>query len=106
MKKVTALALSAIGILAMQSACAQDLSKRSLVERALTLKDHEILVGGALGYGDSSSDSGFNLGLDVGYGLSNDITLGLGGIRYRFLARDNDEQGLELTVVLERSRQC
>lgn len=76
---------------------ANENSERSLVKRAFTLKDGEIQVGAAIGYGETGdeSDWGFNGG--ASYGVTDDFTVGLGELRYRVLARPDDSTGLELT---------
>jgi len=82
---------------AMQAHANQEFSKRNLTERALTLKENEILVGGAVGYGKTNSRDAWFLGLNGAWGVTDDLSLGLGHLRYRFIDRANDRDGLELT---------
>lgn len=77
-------------------ASANKLSEQNLVERSLTLKDSEMVLSGAVFRGKTGDDSDTALGLSVGYGLTDNLTLGLGGARYRFMERANDGKGLEL----------
>lgn len=70
------------------------------VLRPLTLTDGTIAVGGALAWGEEKDDSRAMLNLNAAYGLTDDLTLGLGGLNYRVLARPSNEMGLELAVGL------
>ena len=70
------------------------------VLRPLTLTDGTIAVGGALAWGEEKDDSRAMLHLNAAYGLTDDLTLGLGGLNYRVLARPDNEMGLELAVGL------
>jgi opacity protein-like surface antigen len=70
------------------------------VLRPLTLTDGTVLVGGALAWGEENGDSRGELNLNAAYGLTDDLTLGFGGINYRVLARPDNELGLELAVGL------
>ena len=83
---------------AVQAQAAQEYSKRNLTERALTLKQGEILVGGAVGYGKTNSEDDWMVVPFAAYGITDDLTLEPGGLRYRFIDRPNDNAGLELTV--------
>lgn len=77
---------------------AHSLSKQNLVQRSLTLKDGEILLGGALAYGKTGKADDVIWGAQAAYGINDNLTLSLDGLRYRLLARSNDNQGLELTL--------
>jgi opacity protein-like surface antigen len=68
--------------------------------RPLTLTDGTIAIGGALGWGEEKDDNRAALSLNAAYGLTDDLTLGLGNIDYRILARPNNGTGLELAVGL------
>jgi len=70
------------------------------VLRPLTLTDGTISVTGALAWGEEKDDSRGELYLNAGYGLTDNLTLGFGGLNYRILARPDNEMGLELTVGL------
>ena len=68
--------------------------------RPLTLADGTMAVSGALMWVEEENDSRGELNLNVGYGLTDDLTLGLGGVSYRILARPDNKTGLELAVGL------
>lgn len=68
------------------------------VLRPLTLTEGTVLVAGAVSVGEENDDSRGEVNIYAGYGLTDNVTLGLGGIHYRFLARDNNKTGLELSV--------
>jgi opacity protein-like surface antigen len=70
------------------------------VLRPLTLTDGTIAVSGALAWGEEKDESRAVLNLNLGYGLTDNLTLGLGGVSYRVLARSDNETGLELAVGL------
>jgi opacity protein-like surface antigen len=70
------------------------------VLRPLTLTDGTISISGALAYGEEKDDSRFALNLNAAYGLTDNLTIGLGGINYRVLARPDNEKGLELAIGL------
>ena len=77
---------------------ANQLSERNAVERGLTLKDGEIQLGGAVSYGKTGDEDDTGLVLGGAFGINDDLTVGLGGVRYRFMARPGDGNGLEVTV--------
>ncbi|MCC2614980.1 porin [Aestuariibacter halophilus] len=86
-------------VLMSSSTLAAQLSPANPVLRPLTLKDGEVVLGASIGYGDSEDDNGGQLGLNAAYGITDDLTLGLGGIRYRMLSRGSDTAaGLELAI--------
>lgn len=76
---------------------ANEISKSSIVKRALTLKSNEISLGAGIGYSETEDSNSWGIGLAAGYGITDDWTIGIGTIRYRALARQFDEEGLELT---------
>ena len=96
MKQATVIGLALASITA--SASAHELSNSNLVERSLTLKDSEMVFAGGVYHGDSKRENETGVGLAVGYGISDNFTVGFSGLRYRFLARPNEGSGLELTV--------
>lgn len=85
-------------LLTSASVFAETTYPTNTVLRPLTLTDGTILVAGALALGEENNDSRGSASINLGYGLTDDITLGLGGIHYRFLAREDNKTGLELTV--------
>lgn len=87
-------------LLASSSALAATEYPENPVLRPLTLTDGTIAIGGALGWGEEDDDNRVVLGLDAAYGLTDDLTLGLGGLTYRLLARPSNGTGLELAVGL------
>ena len=70
------------------------------VLRPLTLTDGTVSIGGGLTWSEEKDSDSLGLNLNIGYGLTDNLTLGLGGVNYRILARENNETGLELTVGL------
>ena len=71
------------------------------VLRPLTLTDGTISVGGAIAWvAEEEDDQRGEINLNIGYGLTDNLTLGLGGINYRVLARPDNKMGLELAVGL------
>lgn len=90
--------ISAALLLTSASAFAETEYPQNPVLRPLTLTDGTVFVGAALARAEEKDVKRTVLGLHVGYGLTDNVTLGLDGIKYRFLARDNNSTGLELTV--------
>ena len=70
------------------------------VLRPLTLTDGTISVSGALGWGEEKDENLSFLLLNVGYGLTDNLTIDVGSLEYRILARPDNELGLELSVGL------
>ncbi|MDG1750809.1 MAG: hypothetical protein P8I03_04000 [Thalassotalea sp.] len=68
--------------------------------RPLTLTDGTVELSGALAWGEENDKSRGELNLNAAYGLTDNLTIGLGGLNYRILARDNNQTGLELAVGL------
>lgn len=66
--------------------------------RPLTLTDSTVALSGAIAVVEEGDDSRGEINLNAAYGLTDDLTLGLGGLEYRVLARPNNEMGLELTI--------
>lgn len=79
------------------TASANKLSEQNLVERSLTLKDSEVVLFGGLFHGETGNENDTGLGLSAAYGFTDNLSVGFGGARYRFMERANDGQGLELT---------
>ena len=94
-KLLTALTL----ICASTSVLADGLSPANPVLRPLTQVDGEVALSGALAYGEESNDDKtWNLGLNAAYGITDDFTVRLSGLSYRFLAREGNKEGLELAA--------
>jgi opacity protein-like surface antigen len=70
------------------------------VLRPLTLTDGTIAISGALAWGEENNDSRGEVYLNAAYGLTDNLTLGFGGLNYRVLARPDNKTGLELAVGL------
>lgn len=87
-------------LLASSTAFAQTEYPENPVLRPLTLTDGTIAVSGALAWGEENDKSRGDFNLDAAYGLTDNLTLGLGGLNYRVLARPDNKTGLELAVGL------
>jgi len=87
-------------LLASSAAFAETDYPQNPVLRPLTLTDGIISVGGSLAWAEENDDSRGELNLNAAYGLTDDLTLGFGGINYRVLARPDNKTGLELAVGL------
>ena len=87
-------------LLASSTAFAETEYPENPVLRPLTLTDGTISVSGALAWGEEKDQRRGELNLNAAYGFTDNLTVGLGGLNYRFLARDNNEKGLELAVGL------
>jgi len=87
-------------LLASSAAFAETEYPENPILRPLTLTDGTIAVGGALAWGEEKGDSRVALSLNAAYGLTDDLTLALGGLKYRILARPENERGLELALGL------
>lgn len=70
------------------------------VLRPLTLTDGTVSIGGSLAWVEEDDDSHGEVNFSAAYGLTDDLTLGFGGLNYRVLARPDNEMGLELAVGL------
>ena len=55
-------------------------------------------ISGALAWGEENDKSRGELSLNAAYGLTDNLTIGLVGLNYRILARENNKTGLELAV--------
>jgi len=77
---------------------AQTLSPQNEVLRPLTNKAGEALVGAGVGYLDGDKDSKWTAGVSANYGITDDITVGVEGITYRFLSRADNATGFEATI--------
>ncbi len=87
-------------LLASSSVFAETEYPENQVLRPLTLTEGTIVIAGALAWGEEKNDSRGELGLNAAYGFTDNLTVGLGGLNYRVLARPDNEMGLELSVGL------
>ena len=87
-------------LLASSTVIAETEYPENPVLRPLTLTDGTISVGGALAWAEENDDSRGELNLNAAYGLTDNLTLGFGGINYRVLARNDNKTGLELAIGL------
>ena len=70
------------------------------VLRPLTLTDGTIALSGALAWAEENDDNRGEVNLNIAYGFTDNLMLGLGGVNYRVLARTDNKTGLELMVGL------
>jgi opacity protein-like surface antigen len=70
------------------------------VLRPLTLTDDTISVGGALMWGEEGNNNRGDLALNAAYGITDNLMVDFSGLTYRFLARSDNNTGLELAVGL------
>ena len=87
-------------LLASSTVSAETEYPQNPVLRPLTLTDGTISVSGVLAWGEEKDNRHSDLNLDINYGLTDNLMLGLGGINYRVLARPDNKTGLELMVGL------
>lgn len=87
-------------LLASSSVFAETTYPENPVLRPLTLTDGTVALSGAVALGEEKDDSHSDINLNVAYGLTDNLTLGLGGLNYRVLARQDNKTGLELAVGL------
>ena len=86
-------------LLASSTVFAETEYPENRVLRPLTLTDGTISVGGAIAWvEEEKDDQRGQINLNIGYGLTDNLTLGLGGLNYRVLARPDNKMGLELAV--------
>jgi opacity protein-like surface antigen len=70
------------------------------VLRPLTLTDGTVTVSGALAWVEENDENRGELNLNAAYGLTDNLTIELGNVNYRVLARPDNNTGLELAVGL------
>lgn len=93
--------LVSIGLLLASSAVfAETEYPQNPVLRPLTLTDGTISVSGGLAWVEENDENRGELNLNAAYGLTDNLTVYLGGLNYRVLARSDNETGLELAVGL------
>lgn len=68
------------------------------VLRPLTLTEGIISVGGGLAYIEEGKDDRGHINVHAAYGITDDLTVSLGDIRYKFWDRHDNATGLELTA--------
>ncbi|MCY7294785.1 porin [Alteromonas sp. a30] len=97
-KRIIALVL--LGLSASTSVQAAS-SPGNLVERPITLADGETSLSLGAVYGEKQNGV-HNWGADIqlGYGITEHLTLDFSGLRYRFMQRPENGTGLELTAGL------
>ncbi len=93
-KTLTALAL----ILATSSAVAETEYPTNPILRPITLMDGTLAVTAGVVSGEESDENRKKTFVNLGYGITDNLTIGFGGIKYRFLAREDNKHGLELAV--------
>lgn len=87
-------------LLASSTVSAETEYPQNPVLRPLTLTNGTISVSGVLAWGEEKDNRHSDLNLDINYGLTDNLMLGLSGISYRVLARPDNKTGLELAVGL------
>lgn len=97
--------ISMVIVLASSSVLANDEAVKKQypdnpILRPLTLTDGTVAISGALAWNKEKDESRAELNLNAAYGLTDDFTIGFGGLNYRVLARKNNQTGLELAVGL------
>lgn len=85
-------------LLASSVAYADSSYPQNQVLRPLTLSEGTIFVGGSLARSEENDDQRNQLNFDLAYGLTDNLTIGLGGLDYRILARPHNGSGLEVSV--------
>jgi opacity protein-like surface antigen len=91
--------LTTLALVSISSVTFAATSPKNLVERPITLADGELQVAGAIQYGEKvDGEKEWNLVPHFAYGITDDLTVSLGEVRYRFLERRNNKTGLELTT--------
>jgi len=96
-KLITTIALLSIS----SSVFSASTSPQNLVVRPLVLADSELALSGAVLYGEQTDDEKeWRILPGIAYGLTDDLTLGFGDVRYRLMSRSANRTGLELTAGL------
>ncbi|GHF94084.1 porin [Thalassotalea marina] len=85
-------------ILSSSAVLAETVYPKNPVLRPITLTEGTIAVGGAVAYVEEGDDDRGNINFHAAYGFTDDLTLSLGDIRYRFWDRLDNGTGLELTA--------
>lgn len=93
------LAFVALTSLTSFTAVADSYSKNPVL-RPLTLDARMAQLTGVFTAGEARDKSDSTFDLNFAYGLTEDVTLGFGGVRYRFQAREYNHTGLEMAVSL------
>lgn len=85
-------------LLASSTVFAETEYPQNPVLRPLTLTDGTVSLSGALAWAEEKNDSHGEINLNASYGFTDNFTLGLDGIKYRVLARHDNNTGLELVL--------
>ncbi|MEW6991236.1 outer membrane beta-barrel protein [Colwelliaceae bacterium 6441] len=91
---------SIILLLASSSAFADTNYPENPVLRPLTLTDGTVALSAILAWGEEENEDRGELNLNAAYGFTDNLTVSLGGLDYRILARADNRTGLELAVAL------
>ncbi|MFD2168271.1 hypothetical protein ACFSJY_18585 [Thalassotalea euphylliae] len=73
---------------------------KNVIERPITLADGELMFSGALMFGEQTDgEDEWIVAPGIAYGVTDDFSISLGDLRYRFMERENNGhgKGLELT---------
>lgn len=87
-------------LLSSVSAFAETEYPENQVLRPLTLTAGTIAVGGAIAWGEENNDNHGEVNVNAAYGFTDNLTVSIGNINYRILARPDNKTGLELTLGL------
>lgn len=93
-KSLTAIAI----LLVTSSVFAETNYPENPVLRPLTLTDGTISLTGGLVTGEQDDDNRGEAFIGLAYGITDNLMIGDGGIKYRVLARPDNKTGLELAV--------
>lgn len=85
-------------LIASSSALAESTMPENPVMRPITLTDGTAVVAGGVVYGNEADDSRGEAFVNLAYGITDDFTVGFGGLSYKFLSRNLDETGLDMAV--------
>jgi len=91
--------LTAIALLLVSSSVlAETKYPENPVLRPLTLTDGTIAITGGLITGEQDDDNRNEAFIHGAYGITDDLTIGFGGLNYRLLSRPGNKTGVELAV--------
>ncbi len=91
--------ITSFALLSLSTTALAQHSPRNVVERPLTLLDSELQVSGALVYGEEhNGEDHWKLAPQIAYGITDNLSVSLAELRYRFLAREDNKSGLELAT--------
>ena len=95
-KTITAISL----LLISTNLLAETEYPKNPILRPLTLTDGTIAITGAVALQEEKNENRGRIFANLAYGLTDNLTLGYGGLNYRILARPDNQTGLELAVGL------